>query len=227
MEERKSKKVDIDSWCGVFFEIGLVIALAVCLMAFEWKTYEKAGKTKTNQTISNFEEEIVQITKREEAPPPPKSEVPTTLINIVEDNVIIEDDILVNTEADQSTEVNTYVPPVVEKEEQTVQEEEIFTIVEEQPEFPGGEEARIKFITENIKYPQIAKENGIEGKVFITFVVEKDGSISNVRLLRDIGGGCGEEAIRVVKAMPKWKPGKQRGQAVRVQFNMPINFVLQ
>ncbi len=226
MEERKSKSADIDRLSGVFFQIGLVIVLAVCLMAFEWKTYDKVDDTISTQVVSNFEEEIVQITKREEPPPPPKPEPVTTLIEIVEDDVIVEDDILVSTEADQSTEVDVYVAPI-ETGEQIVQEEEIFTIVEEQPGFPGGEEARIKFIAQNTKYPQIAKENGIEGKVFVTFVVEKDGSIANIKLLRDIGGGCGEEAIRVVKSMPKWIPGKQRGQAVRVQFNMPISFVLQ
>ncbi|HRS54282.1 MAG TPA: energy transducer TonB [Bacteroidales bacterium] len=227
MQERKTESADIDKFNGIFFQIGLIIALVIPLIAFEWKTYDKSKVKESNIMINSFDEEIIQITKREEPPPPPKPEPVTTLINIVEDNVIVENDILVNTEADQTTEVSNYVAPVETPGEQVVQEEEIFTIVEEQPSFPGGEEARIKFIASNIKYPQIARENGIEGKVFVTFVVEKDGSITNVKLLRDIGGGCGEEAIRVVKAMPKWIPGKQRGQPVRVQFNMPINFVLQ
>ncbi len=94
------------------------------------------------------------------------------------------------------------------------------------PEFPGGLEALYKFITDNLKYPQLALENAIQGKVYVTFFVEKDGSVSNVRILRDIGGGCGLEAKRVVEMMPKWKPGKQGGQVVRTQFNLPINFVL-
>jgi len=226
MEERKTKRADVDRLSSVFFQFGLVIVLAVCLMAFEWKTYDKNDDSLNNQSVNVFDEEIVQITKREEPPPPPKPEPVTTLIEIVEDDVIVEDDIMVNTEADQSTIMNVYVPPV-ESGEQIVQEEEIFTIVEEQPSFPGGEEARMKFISSNTKYPQIARETGIEGRVFVTFVVEKDGSITNIKLLRDIGGGCGEEAMRVVRAMPKWIPGKQRGQSVRVQFNMPISFVLQ
>ena len=104
--------------------------------------------------------------------------------------------------------------------------DEIFTVVENDPEFPGGMEALYKYLSENIKYPQIAKENNITGRVFVTFVVEKDGSISNPRVLRDIGGGCGAEAVRVVKAMPRWKAGKQRGKAVRVQFNLPVTFDL-
>lgn len=104
--------------------------------------------------------------------------------------------------------------------------EGIFSVVDEDPTFPGGMEAMYRFLTENIKYPQEAKDKNITGKVYVTFVVEADGSISNPRLLRDIGGGCGQEAIRVVKLMPRWKPGKNKGQPVRVQFNLPVNFTL-
>ena len=106
------------------------------------------------------------------------------------------------------------------------QEENVFTVVEVMPVYPGGEEARIKFIQENIKYPKEALKNNISGTVFITFIIEKDGKITNVKALRGIGGGCDEEAIRVISMMPNWKPGTQRGQAVRVQFNMPIKFNL-
>jgi protein TonB len=105
--------------------------------------------------------------------------------------------------------------------------EAIFTVVEEQPSFPGGEEFRIAFLQQNIKYPEEAKELGIQGRVFVTYVVEADGSITDIRVLRGIGGGCDEEAIRVVSIMPKWIPGKQRGTPVRVQFNLPIKFTLQ
>jgi protein TonB len=94
------------------------------------------------------------------------------------------------------------------------------------PAFPGGDEARIRYLNENIKYPQMARESGIQGRVFVTFVVEKDGNVTDVRVLRGIGGGCDEEAVRVIKNMPSWNPGKQRGKAVRVQFNMPILFKL-
>jgi protein TonB len=99
--------------------------------------------------------------------------------------------------------------------------------VEESPSFPGGEEARIRFLQENIEYPQMARESGIQGTVYMTFVVEPSGSVSAVRVLRGIGGGCDEEAIRVIQKMPKWNPGKQRGKPVRVQFTMPIKFTLQ
>jgi periplasmic protein TonB len=119
---------------------------------------------------------------------------------------------------------------VEEVKEQVIQQEapkEIFTVVEEQPGYPGGDEARIKYLQDNIKYPDEAKELGVQGKVFVTFVVEVDGSITDVRVLRGIGAGCDEEAIRVVRNMPKWVPGKQRGVPVRVQFNLPIKFTLQ
>jgi protein TonB len=119
---------------------------------------------------------------------------------------------------------------VKEVKKQVIEQEapkEIFTVVEEQPNYPGGDEARIKFLQENIKYPEEAKELGVQGKVFVTFVVEVDGSITDVRVLRGIGAQCDEEAIRVVKSMPRWIPGKQRGVPVRVQFNLPIKFTLQ
>jgi TonB family protein len=106
------------------------------------------------------------------------------------------------------------------------QEEAVFTVVEKMPEYPGGEDARIKFMVENIKYPEQAKKNGIQGVVFVSYVVEKDGKISNVKTIRGIGGGCDEEAERVISLMPNWNPGIQKGQPVRVQFNLPVRFSL-
>ena len=105
-------------------------------------------------------------------------------------------------------------------------DQEIFTMVEHAPEYPGGDVARLKFLSEKITYPKDASRSGIQGTVYIAFVVEKDGSISNVKVLRGIGGGCDEVAVNAVKSMPKWKPGFQRGKTVRAQFNMPISFVL-
>jgi Ca-activated chloride channel family protein len=115
------------------------------------------------------------------------------------------------------------VPVLVEEVEE---EEEIFIVIEEDPEFPGGLDSLRAFIQRNLRYPEEAKRNKIEGKVFVSFIIEADGSVSNIKVLRDIGGGCGAEAVRVVKLMPKWKPGKQHGKAVRTQFNLPIQFVL-
>ncbi len=105
-------------------------------------------------------------------------------------------------------------------------QEVIFTVVEEQPQFPGGESARQQFMMDNLEYPQAARQAGIQGTVFVSFVIEQDGSVSNVEVLRGVGSGLDEEAVRVVKAMPRWIPGRQRGEDVRVQFNMPIRFRL-
>lgn len=111
-------------------------------------------------------------------------------------------------------------------QEEVKVEEEVFVVVEEQAEFPGGLDSMYAYIVKNLKYPEAAKEKGIEGRVFVQFVIEKDGSISNVKILRGIGGGCEEAAVEMIKNMPKWKPGKQRGKPVRFQFVLPINFEL-
>lgn len=108
--------------------------------------------------------------------------------------------------------------------EEEISADEIFVVPEKDPEFPGGEQALYDFLRKNIRYPQAAKDSNIQGKVYVTFVVEKDGTITNLKVLRDIGGGCGEEALRVLRMMPQWKPGMQLGKAVRVQYNLPITF---
>ena len=104
--------------------------------------------------------------------------------------------------------------------------DEVFNLVEEMPEFPGGDEARTKFLNKNLKYPKLAREKDIEGTVYIEFIIEKDGSLSKIKVKRGIGGGCDEESLRVIKLMPKWKPGKQDGEEVRTQFVLPIKFIL-
>ncbi|PKO97844.1 MAG: hypothetical protein CVU14_09205 [Bacteroidetes bacterium HGW-Bacteroidetes-9] len=111
-------------------------------------------------------------------------------------------------------------------DEAEADEQEIFTVVEESPQYPGGEEARVKFLQDNLRYPDKAREDGIQGTVYISFVVETDGAITDIRVLRGIGSGCDEEAVRAIKKMPRWIAGKQRGKPVRVQFNMPIVFTL-
>ena len=148
----------------------------------------------------------------------------TTQIQVVEDDVEV-DDIEINADVDQNEVIEEYVAPEVEEEE--VVEAEIFTIVEEMPEFPGGMQKLADYLAKNIKYPQMARESGIQGRVFVNFVVETDGSVSKVNVMRSLGGGCDEEAMRVVKSMPKWKPGKQRGKPVRVSYILPVNFKLQ
>ena len=226
MEEKKSPKANLENKKLMFMQIGLIISLLIAWLAFEHKSYDKR---EIDESLLNREvvldEEMVEITKQEEQKPQPM-ETPqqTTQLEIVDDDVETED-LNINAEVEQNEVIEEYVAPEVVEEE--VVEQEIFQIVEEMPAFPGGEAKLMEYVGKNIKYPQIARETGIQGRVFIGFVVEPDGSVSNVKLLRGIGGGCDEEAMRVVKSMPKWKPGKQRGKAVRVSYQIPVFFKLQ
>ena len=226
MEEKKSPKANLENKKLMFIQIGMIISLLLAWMAFEHKSYDKReiDPSLLNRTVE-VDEEMVEITKQEEQKPQPV-EVPkqTTQLEIVQDDVEVED-IEINADVDQNEVIEEYVP--VEVEEEEVQEQEIFQIVEEMPAYPGGDQKLMEYVAKNIKYPQIARETGIQGRVFVGFVVEPDGSVSNVKVLRGIGGGCDEEAMRVVKSMPKWKPGKQRGKAVRVSYMLPVNFKLQ
>lgn len=228
MELKKNPKADLEKRRGLYLEIGLVVILAASLVAFEVKSYDSDESTAFVREVVEEPEEIIIQTDNQEPPPPPPPEVPevTTVINVVENDQEITNELVVDAGLNEDTK-NIAIAPVIVEEEEEVKEEEIFTVVENEPEFPGGMEALYKYLAQNIKYPQLARENGITGKVYVTFVVEKDGTIANPKILRDIGGGCGAEAIRVVKAMPKWSPGKQRGKAVRVQFNLPVNFNLK
>jgi periplasmic protein TonB len=225
IDKKKSTKADLEPKKLLFGQIGLVIALAFILIAFEWKSYEKQELNLVQRVAENIPEEMVEITQQEKIAPPPKAPQQTTIIQIVEDDIDINDEIEIDAEADQETEIEKYEPTQMDVEEQE-EEAPIFTVVESMPNFPGGEAARIQYLNDNIKYPQMARESGIQGRVFVTFVVEKDGRVTDVKVLRGIGGGCDEEAIRVIQNMPKWEPGKQRGKPVRVQFNMPILFKL-
>ena len=226
MEEKKSPKANLENKRLLFMQIGLIISLLVAWLAFEHKSYDKreidASLLRQTEVL---EEEMVEITKQDEPKPQPV-EVPkqTTQLEIVEDDVEVED-IEINAEVDQTEVLEEYVP--VEVEEEEVSETEVFTIVEEMPAYPGSDQKLYEYLGKNIKYPQIARESGIQGRVFVNFVVEPDGSVSNVKVMRGIGGGCDEEAIRVIKSMPKWKPGKQRGKAVRVTYTIPVVFKLQ
>jgi periplasmic protein TonB len=225
MDTKKSPKADLEGKRVLFIQIGLVVTLALVLLAFEWKSYDRVLTDLGERDVIDIPEEMVEITRQEQPPPPPAPPPQTTQFKIVEDDVDIEDDFIIDVDVDQTTQIEAYIPPVFEEEQ--VQEQEIFIVVEDPPSFPGGDEARIRFLSENIRYPQMARESGIQGTVFVTFVVERDGSVTDVRVLRGIGGGCDEEAIRVIQAMPRWNAGKQRGRPVRVQFNMPIRFTLQ
>lgn len=228
MEAKKTPKADLENRRGLFLEIGLVTILAACLVAFNVRQYEKEVKeVNTRQAEMEIDADIIQTQQEETPPPPPEEpEVVATDLTIVENDAELHNEVGIVNAEDNANKAQEEFTKVEVTEEVVEDEEEIFLVVEEDAEFPGGLEALSKYLSENIKYPQLAKENNITGRVFVSFVVEKDGRVGNIKILRDIGGGCGAEAVRVVKAMPKWKPGKQRGKPVRSQFNLPVNFDL-
>jgi protein TonB len=223
MEIKKTDRASLEKNRSTFILIGLVITLSLVWYAFDHKTYDKEEIVIVQNAMLEDEEDLILQTQRNEPPPPPPPPQQTTVIEIVEDDVEV-DDIEIDAETDDDEEIEEQV--IEEEEAEDEKEDEIFVFVEDQPGYPGGDKARIKYLQENIKFPVMAIESGIQGTVYVTFVVEKDGRITSVKVLRGIGGGCDEEAVRVIKKMPRWKPGKQRGRSVRVQFNMPVRFVL-
>jgi protein TonB len=226
MQVKKSENASLEKDKLVYVLMGLVFTLSLVYVALEW-TEREVTKYEVTDTEFLFEEEVeIQQTTQETPPPPPPPAVQEVeVLNVVEDNVETES-IDINTEDDKETEVVIAAPveaPVEEEEEEVV-----FVVVESMPEFPGGQQALFKYLSENVKYPVIAQENGIQGRVICQFVVNKDGSIVDVEVVRSGGDpSLDKEAIRVIKSMPKWKPGKQRGKAVRVKYTVPVNFKLQ
>jgi len=230
MEVKKYPSVDLNRYHNLFIEIGLIIALGICYTAFEWNTTIKETGPLGQLAVQETESEIIPVTRQEqvrppELPPPPKV---VEILNIVSDDVELDKELEIEgTEADDRTAIEV-VPVTLQVEKESEKEESpIFYIVEEMPQFPGGEMALRKFIANAIKYPVIAQENGIQGKVYVSFVVGKDGSVSDARVIRGIDPSLDKEALRVVNSLPTWKPGKQRGEPVRVSFSVPISFVLQ
>lgn len=228
MEAKKSDKANLEKTKTMYTLLGLVVALSIVILAFEWKSYDKEVEAEQlTQVVQEVEEMIIQ-TRQEEPPPPPEEpqQAETTEFEIVDDDQELENEFNIET-FENTGNAEVFIPKVeVEEVEEEAEEETIFTVVEESASFPGGMQELYKYVGSNLVYPQQARETGTQGKVFITFVVEKDGSLTDVKVLRDIGSGCGEEAVRVVKSMPKWKPAKQRGKAVRMRFNLPISFTL-
>ena len=230
MEVKKSPKADLEGKKSTWLLIGYVIVLAFMFVAFEWT--KRDVKIDVAQTVTEvvFEEEIIPIT---ETPPepntPPPAEAPKVAetLEIVDDNSDVEESTDILTEDNLPTQAKTnvtYVPVQVvetEPEEQT-----IFEVVEQMPEFPGGTAALMQYLNKNIKYPVIAQEQGTQGRVIVQFVVNKDGSIVDAQVVRSVDPYLDKEAIRVINTMPKWTPGKQRGKPVRVKFTVPVAFRL-
>ena len=229
MEIKKSDKANLENKKLLFIEIGLVLALGITLFAFEWTSKETTVSVLEDTTEILIEEEIIPITQDTPPPPPaaPKIPVLSDQIDIVDDEIEIEDDMFMNLEDDASLGVE--IMDYVEVEEEEVEEEAIpFQLVEEKPSFQGGDANQFsKWVNQRLQYPEIAKENGVQGRVTLQFTVEKDGTVTKVKVLRGVDPSLDKEAVRVVSMSPKWKPGKQRDRAVPVTYTFPVIFQLR
>jgi protein TonB len=226
MQLKKSPKVSLEDKKLIYALMCGVLVLSICFVAFEWTEKEVTKYDVVDQDFLIEEEIDIQQTTQETPPPPPPPAVQEVeILNVVDDDVKTES-VEIKTEDDKDVEVVIAPPveaPVVEEVE-----EEIFVVVESMPEFPGGQQEMMKYIAENIKYPVIAQENGIQGRVICQFVIEKNGSVTDIQVVRSSGdASLDKEAERVIKTMPKWKPGKQRGKPVRVKYTIPVAFRLQ
>ena len=227
MEVKKSPQADLEGKKTTNLLIGAIMILAVLFVGFEWSERDKKVMTDSGIQEVMFEEEIIPITEQEQpqqAPPPPQAPPAEEVLEIIEnDSKVEESTIQASDDTNAAVEVK-YTP--VEVEEEEVDEQEIFTIVEEMPEYPGGIAAALKWIANELKYPAIAQENGVQGRVTVRFTINADGSVVDPAILRGVDPHLDKEALRVIGKMPKWKPGKQRGKAVRVSYNLPVRFKL-
>lgn len=218
MEFKKTKKADLTAKKGLFFSIGLVFALSILLMAFEWKSYDNKLDLIAAKSTNTFEEMLDVPTTQQLPPSAPVIQQPQ-IIEVPDEEEIEELNINLDNEAPRME-----VAPIVAIEEHAEEVEEIFTIVEESASPAGGMTAFYQYLVDHMKYPPQARRLGVEGKVTISFVVDKTGAISDVKVLRGIGSGCDEEAVRVMSIAPPWNPGKQRGKPVKQRCIMPISF---
>ena len=229
MDIKKSEKASLENKKLMFIEIGLVVSLAITLFAFEWTSTETETALLEDTTEVLIEEEIISTQMDTPPPPPaaPKIPVLSDQIDIVDDEIEVDDDMFMNLEDDSSLGVE--IMDYVEVEEEVVEEEAIpFQLVEEKPSFQGGDANQFsKWVNSRLVYPEIAKENGVQGRVTLQFTVEKDGSVTKVKVLRGVDPSLDKEAVRVVSMSPKWKPGKQRDRAVPVTYTFPVIFQLR
>ena len=222
MEIKKSPKADLQNKRGLLLEIGLIIALGGVIAAFAWTPKEQKIE-KLDLNIAPVEEEIMEITRQEQKPPesPKKTEI-TVITDILK---VVTNDTKIETEIDFAEfDVNQAIE-VAPVQTEEVFEEEIFIVVEEKASFMGGDEGTFRnWVQQRVKYPAIAQENGIQGKVTISFVVNTDGSVSNIEVLRTPDRTLSDEAVRIIKSSPKWTAAKQRNKSVRQKFVIPIDF---
>ena len=229
MEIKKTEKANLENKKLLFTEIGLIVSLLIVFIAFEWTQEEVKVSNLEDTTQVITEEEIIPITQETPPPPPsaPKIPILSDQIDIVDDEIKIDDDMFMNLEDDAS--IGVEIMDYVEVQEEVVEEEAIpFQLVEEKPSFQGGDANQFsKWVNSRLVYPEIAKENGVQGRVTLQFTVEKDGSVTKVKVLRGVDPSLDKEAVRVVSMSPKWKPGKQRDRAVPVTYTFPVIFQLR
>lgn len=229
MEVKKSQKASLENKRLLFTEIGFVFALLVVWLAFSYTTKDK--KVAVFEEVAEVVdvEEMVPITQENTPPPPeaPKIPVLSDQIDIVDDEIEVNDDMFMNLEDDANLGVE--IMDYVEVEEEEEEEEVIpFMLVEEKPKFKGGDANDFsKWVNSRLNYPEVAKENGVQGRVTLQFTVNVDGSVSNVKVLRGVDPSLDQEAVRVVSSSPKWTPGKQRDRAVKVSYTFPVIFQLR
>ena len=230
MEEKKSKKANLENKKLLFIEVGLCFSLFVTLAAFQWGTRDANVSVLEEETQMIEEEEIIPITQETTPPPPetPKIPVLSDQIDIIDDDIKVDDDLFMNLEDDANlgVEIGDYIEEV---QEEVIEEEAIpFQLVETRPSFNGGDANEFsKWVNSRLEYPEIAKENGVQGRVTLQFTVEKDGSVTNVKVVRGVDPSLDKEAVKVVSSSPKWTPGKQRDRAVRVTYTFPVIFQLR
>jgi len=234
MQIKKNPKADLTKNSNLYFAIGLAVILFISWRAIEWKTYDKSGYGYESLNIEDDDDEEVPITEQIKTPPPPPPPPPAPeIIEVVEDEEEIEETIIESTETDQEEIVE-----IVEVEEEFEDVDVPFAVIEDVPIYPGCErvakskrrdcfqEQINKHIRKNFRYPEIAQEMGIQGRVYVNFVIDKDGSITSIRM-RGPDKNLEKEAQRIIAKLPRMTPGKQRGRAVRVPFSIPITFRLQ
>jgi len=227
MEIKKSEKADLERGKGTSLLIGFVLALSVMFVALEWTEREVEDNSDLFMARDvSITEEMVPITlpEKKTVPPPPAAVKTADIIKIVEDDAEIEEDIMASQE-DNVEWVDLDEIDYVEVEPEP-EEEEIFMVVEDSPEFPGGINALLDYLRKNIKYPAICRESNIQGRVIVSFIVNKDGAIVDPEVVKGVHPSLDKEALRVISSMPNWKPGAQRGKPVRVKYSVPVNFRL-
>ena len=226
IELKANKLKDFRSRKMLFMSIGLMLSLLAIVTLFEWKFYEKGDMVDLQASAVEMEE-LLEIPMTEQPPPPPKKVIQQPNVIEVSEEEIIED-IEINLDMDINEEMTieeVVIEEAAEPEEEVA--DEIFLIVEQAPEPIGGMDAFMKYLSDNLQYPTKALRMDISGRVFVQFVVNADGSLQDFEVIKGIGGGCDEEAIRVLKSAPKWSPGKQRGKNVRVRMVIPVFFMMK